>query len=91
MIFLPYERDDRWLQTIAREFNQTTAFLVKRYNTRNKVKKQKRKGLVQVDESGKGLKAGKTFEPLPVVNEFDLRWFSPTTEVPLPVTRYLLF
>lgn len=80
VIFLPYERDDRWLQTIAREFNQTTAFLVKRYHTRNK---QKRKGLVQVDDSGKGLKAGKTFDPLPVENEFDLRWFSPTVELDL--------
>ncbi|KAG0600466.1 hypothetical protein M758_11G036600 [Ceratodon purpureus] len=83
VIFLPYERDDRWLQTIAREFNQTTAFLVKRYNTRNKVKNQKRKGLVQVDESGKGLKSSKTFDPLPVENEFDLRWFSPTAELDL--------
>lgn len=73
VIFLPYERNDRWLQTIAREFNRTTAFLVKRYNTRKDVKKQKRKGLVQDDESENGLNA--------VENEFDLRWFSPTAEV----------
>lgn len=81
VIFLPYERNDRWLQTIAREFNQTTAFVVKRYNSRNDGKKTKRKGLVQVDESGTGLKASKSYDPLPVENEFDLRWFSPSCEV----------
>ena len=87
VIFLPYERDDRWLQTIAREFNQVTAFLVKRYNSRSKVK---RRGLVQVDESGKGLKGGKTYDALPVENEFDLRWFTPTVEVPILLTRHFL-
>lgn len=83
VIFLPYERNDRWLQTIAREFNQTTAFVVKRYNSRNDGKKKKRKGLVQVDESGTGLKASKSYDPLPVENEFDLRWFSPSCELEL--------
>jgi hypothetical protein len=34
-LILPNERDDEWLQLIAREFNLSeTAFLVKRSNTR---------------------------------------------------------
>lgn len=73
---LPEERDDKWLQLVAREFNLSeTAFLVKRSSTR------KGSGLVQVDESSKSLKATKNFGPLPVENEFNLRWFTPNVEV----------
>jgi predicted PhzF superfamily epimerase YddE/YHI9 len=76
VLILPNERDDEWLQLIAREFNLSeTAFLVKRSNTR------KGRGFVQVDESGKGLKATKTYGPQPVENEFNLRWFTSTVEV----------
>jgi hypothetical protein len=36
VLILPNERDDEWLQLIAREFNfSETVFLVKRSNTRN--------------------------------------------------------
>ncbi|KAG0563787.1 hypothetical protein KC19_8G059100 [Ceratodon purpureus] len=78
VLVLNNERDDKWLQMIAREFNLSeTAFLVKKSNTR------KGRGFVQVDESGKGLKATKTFGPKTVENEFQLRWFTPTVEVDL--------
>ena len=85
MLVLPNERDDKWLQLIAREFNLSeTAFLVKRSNTR------KGRGLVQVDESNKGLKATKTYGPLPVENEWNLRWFTPTVEVHFQVDLFCL-
>jgi len=63
-----------------------TAILVTRKNMRNDGTKQKRKGLVQVDQSGSELKAGKKDDPLPMEKEFDLCWFSPTDEVHLPET-----
>lgn len=83
--YLPYPRSDKWMQVVAREFNLAeTAFLVKRINPPSDDKKpKKRKGLVQVDESGKKLKAVKSFTPAPADNEFDLRWFTPMTEVDL--------
>lgn len=83
---LPEDRDDKWLQLVAREFNLSeTAFLVKR--TSNGVQGRKGKGLVQVDESGTSLKATKTYTPLREENEFNLRWFTPTVEV--PTSRFL--
>lgn len=80
---LPEDRDDKWLQLVAREFNLSeTAFLTRKVDTRNGSKKKKGRGLVQVDESGKGLKATKTYAPLREENEFNLRWFTPKVEVP---------
>lgn len=82
VVVLPEDRDDKWLQLVAREFNLSeTAFLVKRTSTRNGVQGRKGKGLVQVDESGTSLKATKTYTPLREENEFNLRWFTPTVEV----------
>ena len=79
--YLPYEKDDKWLQLIAREFNLSeTAFLVKRRNTRKDIKREQGAGLLEVDESGTELKAVKK-NVTPVENEFDLRWFTPTVEV----------
>jgi hypothetical protein len=69
VLILPNERDDKWLQLIAREFNLSKiAFLVKRSNT------QKGRGFVQIDESGRGLKATKTYGPQSMENELNLRW-----------------
>ncbi|XP_024368867.1 uncharacterized protein [Physcomitrium patens] len=84
--YIPYERDDRWLQTIAREFNlPATAFLVKRRHTRSDLKSQmdtqRDSGSVQVDESGTSLEATTMDDSLSEENEFDLRVFTPTYEV----------
>jgi len=82
-VVLLEDRDDKWLQLMAREFNLSeTAYLVRRTNARSGIKGKKGKGLVQVDESGTSLKATKTFSPLREENEFNLRWFTPTVEVP---------
>ncbi|CAM6090659.1 unnamed protein product [Calypogeia fissa] len=82
--YLPYERDDKWLQLIAREFNlPATAFVVKRRVSRkNRALAPEAGGssLIEVDDSAKGLKpVKKIFRP--VENEFDIRWFSTTAEL----------
>ncbi|CAK9229223.1 unnamed protein product [Sphagnum jensenii] len=86
--YLPYEKNDRWLQLIAREFNLSeTAFLVKRQNTTARSKDAQKERLLEVDdESGKTLKdvqQQKKGIAVEEENEFDLRWFTPTVEVDL--------
>lgn len=70
------------MQLIAREFNlPATAFVVKR-----RVSKKDQAGeagspsLIEVDDSGKGLKPVKKSVG-PIENEFDIRWFSTAAEV----------
>jgi hypothetical protein len=84
--YLPYEKNDKWLQLIAREFNLSeTAFLVKRQNTTTRSKDAQKGRLLEVDdESGKTLKdvqQQKKGIAVEEENEFDLRWFTPTVEV----------
>ncbi|MCO5576974.1 hypothetical protein L7F22_030795 [Adiantum nelumboides] len=69
--YLPLKRTDDWLQLVAREFNLSeTAFLMKR-NTRKKrspvFKKSAEEELAE--------------EKAVIVDEFDLRWFTPKIEV----------
>ncbi|MCO5552011.1 hypothetical protein L7F22_005519 [Adiantum nelumboides] len=71
--YLPLKRTDDWLQLVAREFNLSeTAFLMKR-NTRKKrspvFKKSAEEELAE--------------EKAVIVDEFDLRWFTPKIEVDL--------
>ncbi|CAK9263977.1 unnamed protein product [Sphagnum jensenii] len=86
--YLPYEKNDRWLQLIAQEFNLSeTAFLVKRQNTTARSKDAQKERLLEVDdESGKTLKDVQQHKKGIAVeeeNEFDLRRFIPTVEVDL--------
>lgn len=75
MVPLSEWKDDKWLQDVAIEFNLSeTAYIVK-------VDKKPK------TEEGNGQKVdGKTDsdakeEPEHVVHEYDLRWFTPATEV----------
>lgn len=68
--YLPMEKDDQWLQYIAREFNLSeTAFLIKRDSNRKKPSVQKK-------EVGK-------LDNEEIPDEFNLRWFTPKVEVTL--------
>lgn len=69
--YLPLKRSDQWLQLVAREFNLSeTAFLMKR-NTRTKRSTVFKKSAEEKLEEEK------------IVDEFDLRWFTPKIEVDL--------
>lgn len=71
--YLPLKRSDQWLQLVAREFNLSeTAFLMKRNTKRRKSPVLKMSPEEQLAEKNTVL-----------VDEFDLRWFTPKVEVDL--------
>eukprot|EP00850_Spirogloea_muscicola_P013441 SM000091S24599 [mRNA] locus=s91:215285:217296:- [translate_table: standard] len=70
------------MQLVAREFNVSeTAFLV-RHRGRRPAAAAGQPALIQPDAGG-GLKPVRRLVPPPAGNEFDLRWFTPETEVDL--------
>jgi hypothetical protein len=72
--YLPYVKDDTWLQLIAKEFNlPATAFVVKRRESRKNRSSVSRdsSSLIAVDDSGDGLKEVKR-NVRPIENEFDI-------------------
>ncbi|CAI5973593.1 unnamed protein product [Closterium sp. NIES-64] len=86
--YLPYHPSDEWLQKVAAEFNLSeTAFLVRRRASSpppppgldDEWPGSARQSLVAADEKG----ALRSVKVAPPVNEFDLRWFTPTVEVRL--------
>lgn len=71
VVYLPYMPADKWLQKVAAEFNLSeTAYVVRR-----------RQGPLQRSEDSRGVKAVGPKARRPLGNEFDLRWFTPSTEV----------
>eukprot|EP00475_Leptophrys_vorax_P030092 TRINITY_DN44807_c0_g1_i1.p2 TRINITY_DN44807_c0_g1~~TRINITY_DN44807_c0_g1_i1.p2 ORF type:complete len:550 (+),score=-5.51 TRINITY_DN44807_c0_g1_i1:252-1901(+) len=89
--YLPYHPSDEWLQRVAAEFNLSeTAFLVRRRANSppppeglsgGDYRSQQRAQLLSADPSG-ALRSVRVAPAIPV-NEFDLRWFTPTVEVKL--------
>ncbi|GJP30132.1 hypothetical protein CLOM_g22605 [Closterium sp. NIES-68] len=90
--YLPYHPSDEWLQKVAAEFNLSeTAFLVRRRASSPPPPRglddewadstQQRQPLVAADERG-ALRPVKVAPSVPI-NEFDLRWFTPTVEARL--------
>lgn len=77
--YLPLQRDDQWLQLIAREFNLSeTAFLIKRRLSKKRPLAQNRD--VEQLNGSKGVNNANSWD---IQNEFDLRWFTPKVEVDL--------
>jgi hypothetical protein len=83
VVLLSEWKDDKWLQDVATEFNLSeTSYVVKK--EKEVIKSENAED--RTEESGEQeedsiVASNKTGESQPSIQEFDLRWFTPTAEV----------
>lgn len=81
VVLLSEWKDDKWLQDIAVEFNLSeTAYIVKKETEGVGGKKVGAENEQRSDSKGDSDSKG---EPQPQIQQFDLRWFTPVSEVNL--------